>query len=317
MKHDDGSGRGARSISRRDLLRGLASVGCAAAASSVVRANESQIIPARTPVRVGLVGDWGTGKPEQMAIAERMAAAHASAPLDLVIGAGDNIYPDGSPERFGKCFERPFEALIRRDVPFYTCLGNHDVDGAQAQMRYPLFNMGGESYYTKAAGNGMVEFFMLDSNAFDSRQLAWLERALTTSSAVWKVPVFHHPLYSSARAHGSDESLRRVLEPVFVRHGVKVAFSGHDHVYQRVTPQQGVQYFVSGSGGKLREGNIEHDRYVAAGYDEDCHFMLLDVTSSRFAFKAINTRGLTVDSGEIAAPETAMTGLLKRLARAA
>ena len=31
MHKDDGSGRGARSISRRDLLRGLASIGCAAA----------------------------------------------------------------------------------------------------------------------------------------------------------------------------------------------------------------------------------------------------------------------------------------------
>jgi hypothetical protein len=270
------------------------------------------------PVRFALMGDWGTGKPEQYAIAEQMTATHARSPLDLVIGAGDNIYPNGSPERFGRCFEQPFEALLKRQVPFYTCLGNHDVrDGAEAQMRYPLFNMGGGSYYTKRVGNGMVEFFMLDTNDMDGRQTAWLDRELARSQAVWKVPVFHHPLYSWARAHGSDEGLRRSLEPIFVRNGVRVAFSGHDHVYQRVTEQQGVQYFVSGAGGQLREGNLERDRYVAAGYDEDAHFMVLEATSSRFAYRAVNTRGVTVDSGEVAAPATAMSGLLKRLSRAA
>src|SRR4029079_10971607 len=110
------------------------------------------------------------------------------------------------------------------------------------------------------------------------------------STAAWKVPVFHHPIYSSGKAHGSDTSLRKVLEPVLVRHNVKVAFSGHDHVYQRVTPQQGVQYFVSGAGGKIREGDLNRDGLVAAGYDADSHFMLLEADATRFAFKAVNTR---------------------------
>ena len=52
-------------------------------------------------------------------------------------------------------------------------------------MRYPLFNMNGRSYYTVQAGNGTVEFFMLDSNDFDSKQAEWLDRMLGASTAMW------------------------------------------------------------------------------------------------------------------------------------
>jgi hypothetical protein len=37
-----------------------------------------------------------------------------------------------------------------------------------------------------------------------------------------------------------------VEERVFVEHGVQVVFSGHDHVYERIKPQNGIHYFVVG-----------------------------------------------------------------------
>ena len=303
-----------RAFTRRDLLRGMAAFGCAAVASKATfGAGGTGGAPAPTPVRFALLGDWGSGDDSQMAIGERMAAAHSRSALDMVISAGDNIYPNGSAENFRQNFERPFAELIRNRVPFYTCFGNHDVrDGAEAQMRYPLFNMNGQSYYRVTAGRGMIELFMLDTNMMDARQINWLDSALGESTAVWKIPVFHHPIYSSGKKHGSDESLRRVLEPVFVRHSVPVVFSGHDHVYQRVTPQQGVQYFVSGAGGKIRAGNLKRDTLVAAGYDGDSHFMVLEADASRFKFKAINSQGETIDQGQLAAPASSVSRFLRR-----
>lgn len=258
------------------------------------------------PVRLGLLGDFGDGKSRQFAIGERIAGAHDTSALDLIISTGDNIYPNGDAEDFGAKFERPFEPIIKRRVPFYAVLGNHDVRrGSQAQTRYPLFNMGGRSYYTVSAGGGTIDFFMLDSNDLDDRQLLWLDRALGQSTAVWKLPVFHHPIYSSG-GHGSSTGRRKQLEPIFVRHGVQAAFSGHDHVYQRVTPQQGIQYFVSGAGGKLRKGDLKRDRLVAAGYDADSSFMLLEADAARLRFSAINAEGVTVDSGELHTPARAV-----------
>jgi 3',5'-cyclic AMP phosphodiesterase CpdA len=293
-----------RGISRRDILRGFVSAGVAVAASRV--AFGSQLAqPAPAPVRFALLGDWGSGDAAQMAIGERMAAVHGRTPFDLVVTAGDNIYPNGAADKFASHFERPFEGLLTRRVPFYACFGNHDVrEGAQAQLRYPLFNMNGNNFYSFTRGDNLVEFFMLDTNLMDSRQLAWLDGALARSTARWKVPVFHHAIYSSGAKHGSDTDLRKLLEPAFVRHGVRVAFSGHDHIYQRTTVQQGVQYFVSGAGGKIRKGNLEYDALVAKGYDEASHFMVLEVDDTKFSFRAVTSAGETVDEGTIAATST-------------
>ena len=60
-----------------------------------------------------------------------------------------------------------------------------------------------------------------------------------------------------------------LLEPLFVKYGVNVVFSGHDHVYERLKPQKGIYYFVSGAGGQLRKGNLKrvghHRRRLRSG----------------------------------------------------
>jgi hypothetical protein len=288
-----------RPVSRRDVLRGMAAFGAATMLGKYAPPARAE---ATRPVRFALLGDWGSGDEGEFAIADQMLAAHRSKALDLVIGAGDNIYPNGSADHFRENFERPFAGLIKERIPFHTCFGNHDVkSGADAQLRYPFFNMNGHSYYSLTRGEGTVEFFMLDSNDMDDRQLHWLDGALAASTAVWKVPVFHHPIYSSGKTHGSNTDLRKQIEPLFVRNGVKVAFSGHDHIYQRVAPQRGVQYFVSGAGGKIREGNLKHDSLVAAGYDADSHFMTIEADATSFRFSAINSSGQQVDSGIVTA----------------
>ena len=82
---------------------------------------------------------------------------------------------------------------------------------------------------------------------------------------------------------------------------MRVAFSGHDHIYQRVTPQNGVQYFVSGAGGKIREGNTDRKSgLVAAAYDRSTHFMLLEADAISFRFAAVNENGERVDEGSLA-----------------
>ena len=34
--------------------------------------------------------------------------------------------------------------------------------------------------------------------------------------------------------------MRVVFEPLFVTYGVNVVFAGHDHIYERITPQKGI-----------------------------------------------------------------------------
>lgn len=158
--------------------------------------------------------------------------------------------------------------------------------------------MGGHCYYKLERGGGLVDFFMLDSTDFDSTQATWLESSLRASRAKWKIAVFHHPIYSSGRTHGSAMSLRKRLEPLLTRYGVSVVFSGHDHTYERTHPQQGIQYFVSGAGGKCRRGDVDKGSSIrAASFDEDNHFMVIEIDDNQVSFQAISETGLIVDNG--------------------
>ena len=117
--------------------------------------------------------------------------------------------------------------------------------------------MDGKLYYSFKAPKQNVRFFALETTYAEPEQMAWVAKELKGANDDWKIPFFHHPLYSSGQRHGSDIRLRTILEPLFVEHDVNVVFTGHDHFYERIKLQKGIAYFVVGSGGKLRSGNID------------------------------------------------------------
>lgn len=278
-----------------------------ASANNTLRARGEVLSPATAlssddVVRFIVFGDSGKGDTAQHELGRMMAVHQWDRSYDTALMVGDNIYPSGDPEDLPSKFERPYAELLRRGVSFYAALGNHDVKkGREAQINYRNFNMGGRCYYSFTKGDGLVEFFALDSTYFNLSQQRWLEEALQASRAKWKIAFFHHPIYSSADRHGSKVELRAELEPLLVRHGVDAAFSGHDHVYERIKPQQGVQYFVSGAGSKTRRGDLERDSLLfAAGHDETSSFMSIEITPDQFSFKALDIGGRVIDSGSLA-----------------
>jgi 3',5'-cyclic AMP phosphodiesterase CpdA len=184
--------------------------------------------------------------------------------------------------------------LLKLGVRFFATLGNHDSAADQA---YAPFNMDGKRYYTYARQN--VRFFVLDSNFLDPPQLAWIESALQSATEEWKICYFHHPLYSDGKTHGSSVDLRVKLEPLFVKYGVNVVFSGHDHVYERITPQKGIHYFVAGSAGQLRKGDVRRSAMTAAAFDQDQSFMLVEIAGSEMYFETVSRTGATVDQGVV------------------
>jgi hypothetical protein len=92
--------------------------------------------------------------------------------------------------------------------------------------------------------------------------------------------------------------LRKVLEPLILKYGVDVVFAGHEHFYERIKPQQGVQYFIMGSSAKLRKGGILRDSGLTAkGFDTDNAFMIAEIKGSEMSFQAISRAGTGIDSG--------------------
>ena len=246
-------------------------------------------------VRFAVIGDNGTGEQPQYDVAAEMEAYENVVHYEFVVMMGDNIYGGHKPKDFERKFETPYKPLLDAGVKFYACLGNHDNSD---ETLYKPFNMNGQRYYTFKKGD--VQFFALDSNYMDPTQLDWIQQQLSGSSAKWKIAFFHHPLYSDGRFHGSDIDLRNQLMPIFEKYGVNVVMSGHDHVYERINPEGGIYFFLVGNSGELRYHNLRHDASdMAAGFDTDRTFMLVEIAGDKLYFQTISRTGQTVDSGAL------------------
>jgi len=247
-------------------------------------------------VRFAIIGDTGTGGNEQYQVGAMMEKYHSLFPFQFVVMLGDNMYGSEKPKDFENKFERAYQKLLDNKVKFYASLGNHDQT---TQVNYEPFNMNGKEFYRFTKGN--VAFYALNSTYMDRRQIEWLESELAKDSSEWKVCFFHHPPYSSGGKHGSEKQLREIVEPIFVKHGVNVVLTGHDHFYERVKPQKGIYYFVSGGGGKLRKGDVRSNSPLTAkAFDTDLHFMIAEIVDDSLFFQAISRTGETIDSGVLA-----------------
>jgi predicted phosphodiesterase len=270
----------------------LAAVFCS---SSLAQQVDLRIPLVQGAVRFVAIGDMGTGGQAQYAVARQMELYRQKVGYDFVVMLGDNIYGGHSPSDFQKKFEQPYKPLLDAGVKFYASLGNHD--DPEVEIHYKPFNMDGQRYYTFNKGD--VEFFALDSNYMDPKQLDWVTKQLQSSKARWKIAFFHHPLYSDAKTHGSDLDLRARLQPLFELYHVNVVLSGHDHVYERLKPQAGIYYFVEGDSGQLRAHDLRRNNEMEVGQDTDQSFMLVEITQDKFYFQVITGQGKTIDSGDL------------------
>jgi predicted phosphodiesterase len=282
-----GSTAGGRRVARRWLT--------AIAVAAAVPAASGLDLPHRpASLKFAVVGDFGTGDSHSYEVAAQMAATRARFPFDMVLMVGDNIVgPQADSTDFDAKFERPFAPLLKSGVRFYAALGNHDKSANRFQ---PAWNMGGRRYYSFVRQN--VRFFVLDSNRLDRAQLEWFERGLRDSTEEWTICDLHHPLYSGGAKHGPELELRVLLEPLLVQYGVDVVFSGHDHVYERVRPQQGVHYFVVGPGGQ-EPRTLQRSAETAASFEGEQNFMLVEVSGDALSFHAVSRSGTIVDTGTI------------------
>jgi predicted phosphodiesterase len=256
-------------------------------------------------VRFAVIGDSGRGDQAQHEVAQQMIAWRARFPFDFVVMLGDNIYPPRSPDDYVKKFEEPYGPLLDAGVTFYAAIGNHDPD---SELNYAKFNMEGRRYYTFRRNERRLEglvgagvrFFVLDSRSIGPDQLAWLQSELAKSATDWKICYFHHPIYTSGRYANGARGLRLALEPILIGGNVDVVLSGHEHFYERIHPQHGISYFISGGAGSLRAADIRRaSPLIARGFDTDFHFMLMEVSGDSLYFQAISRTGATVDAGSI------------------
>ncbi|HMD35241.1 MAG TPA: metallophosphoesterase [Vicinamibacterales bacterium] len=236
-----------------------------------------------------LIGDSGSGDAAQTAVANAMVRYFTTARrFTFVLMLGDNLYDNDYQGEFSV----PYQGLLERGVLFYATLGNHD---REIEQHYKPFHMTDRLYFAFTEGN--ARFVVLNSNhPRDDAQLAWIDTAFGYTGSKWRITFFHHPLYSSGEhARQSRESIRPALEPALLRNRVDVVFTGHDHLYERIAPQQGIRYFVSGGGGRSLY-DFHQSAFDEVGSSEH-HFMVVEIGGDQLFFEAITPGGRTIDCG--------------------
>jgi hypothetical protein len=241
------------------------------------------------PIRFLAFGDSGGGGSDQRALAEQMY----SFPYSLIVHTGDIAYDSGSIGEFEDTVFKMYAPLFRH-VPFFPSAGNHEyrtMRGAPFRAVFSLPGVSGERWYSYDWGR--IHFVALDTEADYQTQARWLDADLAATTRPWKIIYFHKPPYSSGE-HGSDTSLRKVLEPVLTKHKVQLVLAGHDHNYERMHPQKGVQHVVTGGGG-IGTRPVGTSSFTA--FSEDViHFVYADVRMDELILHAVDANGVEFDS---------------------
>lgn len=242
-------------------------------------------------VRIAIAGDTGTGDAAEDATAQQMILQGQQDPYDALLLLGDLVYEDGHADQVNPVVTEPFAPLIDRGAVLIPVLGNHDV--ASGEQQQILAALGRQNpWYVEQIGS--VRIVVLDSNQVDEpAQTQWLRETLAEPqpSGTWTLAAMHHPAYSAGQ-HGSDLSVREAWGPLFAEARVPLVLAGHDHDYQRSTPQDGVTYVVSGAGAKLRPTGSEDFTAVSAS---TLHYLDLQVYDDRLEGRAIDQSGHLVD----------------------
>jgi len=267
-----------------------------------------------------------TPKRRQREVAEAMQCAFDQHDVRLILTAGDNIYagtrilglPVGAQgdedDDWFFTFFQPYRYMINR-VPVYPCIGNHDSDESEDRddREQLLDNMylreriaSDEASGRASVDPGLfyrfrygrdVEFICLDTSKegfFRGKRLfeypkhwEWIEQTFESALGVrWRLPFCHHPPFCAGPRHHNTDRMERLV-PLFTRGGVRAVFSGHEHSFQH-SSHQGIDYFVTGAGSKVRRG--APDDLAGAhtvSWADEAHFLLITITDDTMTVRAI------------------------------
>ena len=282
-------------------------------------------------VRFIAIGDMGTGADGQYRVAAAIESVCAERGCDFALGLGDNVYESGVDDvddlQFVTKFEEPYKNLR---FPFYMTLGNHDNtwlfagdgldnDKGDIQVDYHYhanrqsdkWHMPARYYVFNAPLNDeqpLVTFISMDSNPlaavgdadaeywqlpYKKKEAEWLDNALSSSVAPWKIAFAHHPFLSNGR-HGNAGLYdgvpgAGVIYYDMIRDHVcnkaDVIIAGHDHDLQWLEPvdQCGKTFhIVSGAGAKSRELKDEERNEAYWQQGDSLGFFYIEISGDEF-----------------------------------
>jgi hypothetical protein len=245
------------------------------------------------PVRLVAFGDSGDGSADQAAVLKQMRTV----PFDLVIHTGDLAYSVGSRIQIEQHVFRVYSQMFEQ-FAFFPASGNHEYDTEDAlpfREAFALPENGGpegrKRWYSFDWGD--VHFVALDTERVGEVQAAWLDADLNANQLPWTIVYFHRPPFSSG-SHGNTPNVQQYFVPLLEKHRVPLVLNGHDHHYERTTPQNGVTYVVTGGGG-VGTRPVGQSSFTAFA-ESVCHFVYITVDRDTLTLHAIDGTGTEFDS---------------------
>jgi len=258
----------------------------------------------------GVIGDFGMGNQAETDVADMVKSWSP----DFIITVGDNNYPDGASSTIDRNIGYDYHQFIKpytgaygagsSDINrFWPVTGNHDWHASNLQPYRDYFTLPNNEYYYNLK-IGDIEFFMIDSDTdspdgyvYNSDQGNWIKQKILTSTAKWKIAVFHHAAYSSDNSHGNTSYMQWPFEDW----GIHAAISGHAHTYERIIrddnhDNDSLVYFVNGLGGAGRYNFGTPVNGSIVRYNSDWGAMKVTETQQGLQFQFYARTGNLIDS---------------------
>src|SRR2546426_3951255 len=183
----------------------------------------------------------------------------------VVFTAGDNAYESGTIQEFEQCYGPSWGRHKDRTRP---APGNHEYHDGKADGYFQYYGAiagdPAQGYYSYDLGGWHI--IVLNTNDHCQRvacsdaspQAKWLRSDLEAHPVFCTLAIWHDPLFSSGRVHGSSQFVKPLWTLLYAA-GADVVVNAHEHNYERFAPQTpdgamdaeyGIREFVVGTGGE-------------------------------------------------------------------
>ena len=228
------------------------------------------------------------------------------------LSPGDLCY-SGSTYSYWAELWPPAQQLLS-SIPIYVSMGNHDDENATSDafiysyFNYPYVESGStnEKWFSLDYGNVHIATMALwDAGGFTSGpQYDWIQSDLAAAKIDplinWRF-VLMHEIPWSLGDHGASEApapdIRTYLHPIFQTDALTCAFGGHNHLYCRYAPVDGVTYITTGGAGAPLY-TASYTPWAGATLEalaQVYHFCLVDVEADAVSVRALDMNGSRLD----------------------
>lgn len=261
-------------------------------------------VPVEVIRRYILMGDTGSGAPEQFQVGAAIAKyCQAKGDCQAVFILGDVFYENGvksvDDPYFTTRFLQPYKDV---NLPFYIAYGNHDYLGCEeCYIEYgktsKKWHMPDEYYVQEF--DQLVNFFVTDTEKFNKEQQQWLQENLAQSQTPWNIVVGHRPLQSDEISkHEESWSGEKQFQDIVCR-DADLYVSGHAHILEKPNMPETCKamHLISGGGGASLRETIPNPTspYVHQGYG----FLAVQVSRKRLDMEYVSKDGEILKTFEI------------------